>query len=622
MRRTITAIGAALCAGACLGAETPRPFEIAAYAPPHTVMLVDVPSAERLVEALGRTGLLAPLAGGRRWWEMRVGPEEGSATFEQLLERLDADPEDLGLPTGAAGLVLYFAERPDPEIDEEDADDPGMFLYADFGARAGAIADLLDAAIDEAERGELIKLGDDDEVDGVKIVSFESLEYVRREERRSEAFAERSRRIREHFEREDRGEFPEDLWSMDFDLSKPTGDPLIDLLAGVVGRTPSGAYAIKDGVLYLAQEPETIAQSLLLRRGGGPSALQSDSLNEAISIATEWREGHITMAVDMSLVGEALEASRERQQRLYRERGWDIDPVSTITDSLFGLNTLRGYGVSVVFGEADQIAEVRGALSMDALPGLARLFPRRAPSWSPPAYVPADAQTAARILVDFSGVVPLIREQINLLPAEQRAEIEPPFAAGSLIAQQVFDSLGSELTIVTTPSRAGEEDDEIGFFLAVACTDEAVITNLLSSFGGMLGMTPTAFEGSQLYHSEFGPAIGVGFDHVFIGTRTGVEDSLRRAAMPRGVPGLADEDAYRRATSRVAGEGTIVAYFSPTEDEFDEESAFRSLFYPMEIPEEWSPRIRESFKLIGPSAIEVRIGDDRVEHVSVLLRKD
>lgn len=624
MHKAITALGASLLAGVCY-ADDARPFEIASYAPEHTMLIVDIPSADRLIEAAGRTGLLDPFAaGGRNWWQLRAGPEENAPTFEQLLDRLGVDPEELGLPTGAVGLVASYADAPDPEVDAEEAEGLRPMLYADFGDRADAVRDLLEAVIDEAERAKLIRLGDDDEVDGVEIVAFESLEHARREERRERAFEERSERIREHFERGDGSDIPEDLWSFDFDLSEPTGDPLIDMLANVFGRRESGAYAFREGVLYYAHDAETIAQSLLLRRGGGRAAIENDSMAEAISIATERRGGHLAIAVDMRLVAQAAQAATARTQRQYEDYGWEPDPTSTLFERVVGLQHMRALGAWVVLGEADQIAESRAALAMDERPVLLRPFPERAAAWSPPSFVPADAQTAMRILVDFKSVIPLTQEQINALPEEQRQEIAPAFAAGSLIAQQVLDSLGSELTIVTTAERAADEEDGLGmgFFLAVACNDETVITNLLSSFGPTMGMTAAEFEGSQLYHSEFGPAIGVGFDHVFLGTRTSVEDSLRRAALPRGVTGLQDNEAYRRVSTRVGSDGTVVGFFSATEmDDLDDEMIRYALF-PAEIPESWVPRIKEALMKFGPSAFELRVGDERVELSSILLRQD
>ncbi len=624
MHRTIAAIGATLCASGCYASADTRPFEIVAYAPPHTMMIVDIPSADRLVEAARRTGLMEPFAGGGAWWDLRVGPEEDAPTFEQLLDRLEVDPEDLGLPTGAVGLVVFYPEAPDPELDEEEAEELQPLVYADFGARAKAAADLLEAVIDEAERAELIRLADEDEVDGVKIVAFESLEWTRRLERRDLAIQERRERIRAHRERADGSPAPADLWSFDFDLSEPTGDPLIDMLAEVFGGMEAGAYAFRDGTLYLAIDGEAIAQTLLLRRGGGPSAIESDSMAEAISLATQQPGGHIAMAVDMRLVGRAADAASARNRRMYEGYGWEPDPFSMIYERVLGLRHLRALGASVVLGEADQIAEVRAEMTMDERPLLLRLFPERSAAWSPPTFVPADAQSAMRILVDFKGVIPMIQEQINALPEEQRQEAAPAFAAASLIAQQVLDALGSELTIVTTAEQTVEdaEGPGFGFFLAVACNDETVITNLLSSFGPTLGMTAAEFEGSQLYHPEFGPSIGVGFDHVFLGTRTAVEDSMRRAAMPRGVPGLQDQESYRRVSTRVGSEGTAVGYFSESDSGAMEEESIRDALHSINMPEAWAPRVREALKKIGPSAFEVRVSDERVVLSSILLRQD
>src|SRR5690606_7014585 len=98
--------------------------------------------------------------------------------------------------------------------------------------------------------------------------------------------------------------------------------------------------------------------------------------------------------------------------------------------------------------------------------------------------------------------------------------------------------------------------DSAGSVVAVSMKDAGAVRNALNSLGGMIGLAPRDFAGSQIWEAQFPPVTaGVGASHLFIGDATSVEKAMLTASQP-DAPKLADDPRYG-AARRAMGRGGI-----------------------------------------------------------------
>lgn len=436
--------------------------------------------------------------------------ENASLDWWSELEYFDGEPittRDLWLdhlfPDISVGLAFWEnADRPD--------DEPEMILHADYGDRADQIQDLFEQALDRGLEDELI--------------TYEEEEYG-----------------------------PATIFSVNF-TDVEIGDESDDQIE-----------------LYGIEVP--------------------------LGVSRFWREMHIARLGDVFLIGGSIEAVRlavdasdgdavtlaesENHQAFLAQHPDDLVAYAYARPDLFfgsaqvaddlgmgmlsmlfdelGITSIESVGASFLLGGEGALVSSRFTVLMPEKIGIATLLDLDRDGYAPPPFAGADTAQINSLLFDFKGVLPLAHQIAAGLPDDQRQWAEMQISQAEGMVGPLFDVLGPNVHVIERYRRPFAFDSRELLF-AVQLSDELVATNLITVFGGMVGLEARRFEGGQIYEAEGAPfSVGIGGGHAFIGKNEMVENALRRAADP-GQSSLASEPGYVAAAQEIKGTGNLIGY--------------------------------------------------------------
>ncbi len=522
MLRTLPLLALALAAPAPAADLT-----IDDIAPPETILVARVSDWSAMRAALEETPLWAASERDsvRAWL---TGLWEGEA-FESLREELAAleiEADEIPLPSGRVGLAIWNAG------DEEGFFIPAYCFVADFGERAEDAYDLLiENAELEEERGTVrVEFDDEGDYEVLSMLSTFDVEAHRAE------LLEDLRRNREEY-----GDgFDDEFWNgIEQNIREDDFDEML-----------TEVHALRaDELVFIATERETISDAIAALEGDEIPSLAATG--ELAALRASVRGAHADVVVVPSAVESFLDTVNENV-------GYFLPPM--LIDSL-GLDQIQGAVAGLRFDAPDAQIELSLDIPMKRRAGLFSLV-KNIDAFAPPAFIPAEAVNVTSFAIDWGGVIPFARDVILKMPEDQRAMMEGQFAAFSIAAGPIFQSLGSELILYSTLERPLAATSAKALY-AVRVANEAVISGAIAQYGKMMGLEAREFLGSQIFEAPammgapFGVGLGSGW--AFVGPPEEIENAFRRLSAENPAS-LAQTDAFRDAATHTTGGAASYAY--------------------------------------------------------------
>lgn len=516
MTRTHWAIAAAgaLCLHAATLAASPT---IAQIAPPDAIAVIGVDNFTNMRQAFDASflGSLWDDPEMQAWVDKLLDDGELADNFaasglgellDKALDRAGMERGDLSTPAGAAGAALWWDSDAGP-----DDTSARWVAFCDFGDAGEDMRSVTESMIEVVGEEDAYTVTDDD-YEGADVWLIESVDD-------NDGAAD------------DGG--PQD--DQDFDQENPDETPIDRLLVGWINDT-----------IIIAGDRSALERAINRINGD-----EMDTLADGARFASAMRQidgaefyaaGFFEPMLDAWLPDEAM-------------MGFSLDPM---LDAL-GLLDVDSVSMGARFDGPGGAFEQTFGLVAPEKKGLIALWDNKIDSFTPPSLVSADASKVFMLSFDWAGVMPLANQVINAIPDEQQrvqAQMSLGFLAGGV--GPLLEGMRSEAVVVENIKRPFAPDSK-QMFLAVGVKDNDAISDGITAMSPMLGFQPRDFLGNQIWESEAGAAIGLGFNRLFAGPSAQVEDAMRQAGQA-GAAGLADDEGFRKATATLRGGGMLYSY--------------------------------------------------------------
>lgn len=492
---------------------------LADVAPLETFLVVNIPDWPRAKTALLRSEL------GKLWNEPEVQAFIDEFMKEELADRergggqvwdwfeKNVDKEDLREPVGGVGFAMF----PEKKDDDEESHDIHILAFADFGEEAEAMMTTLADIFERLRKDGHIRLDESDyEGTDIYVVTVTPSED------------------------EDHG--------MDFGDDDDEPQPMLVARSGSAIIASTSRRALEAAIDRAAG------------RGGNAERLaQNRTYNAALS---QHPDGSHLMVVGIAsqYIRDQIEGGMDGMLSLFAPPGAGEGLVNAL-----GLGAVEAFGVGVRIDTEAGIAEQTIGVLAPRKVGLLTLVDSRLDAYNPPAFVPSDAMTAYSIALRFDRIPDLLRGLAKALPPEMQGQAASMEAMIDAQIAPIFNALGSELHVTQAVSRPFEPGENPPLF-AIRLKDALTIANSLNQFAPMMGMTARVFEGNQIFQREEDEsfAIGIGFEHIFIGDAQSIENAFRLASRPDAAR-LATTDRFRRAAGVLAPGAAFYSYSNTAE---------------------------------------------------------
>ncbi len=574
MRHTIALLAAA-------GSSSFATFAASGGLPPiselvdeRAMLIVEVDDFSELAAAADRAGLKDLIEHPQvvEFLEAYFGGDgsDEDVGLDEVLERLGVDREDLVWPSGRVGLAVSLPAELDEVIESEEfADDEisyRMVVFADLGDGAGVVRDGIEALVDLGLDKGFIEIEEDERVGDARVVTLRSIVRIETDEAMNAFFEEYSRRMEAVESQEDY----EALWEW-MDSNSPES-PFDDL---------EGVDAAISNLFYASAEfSYTWIGDTFILTNHGESMLDlldavEDGLDNAAADAPFFADSLDGLG-DGAQIRAALNLSAFFGLSLANAAmmGNAFDPFGVMQDisfTLMGLREMEGLGATVTL-DAPEVADMRMRMVVSEKTGWMRLVDLGGEAIELPDFIPAEASGAAVIRADFSRAIELAEEVLKGLAGEQgelaRAQSQPFL----FLAKPIVESLGDRVLTWSMPASPDElgENPMAGTVIAIPLSDVTALRNVLTGFGGTVGLAPREFGGAQVFESETMPmSVGLGNGYVVIGATARVEDTLRLAGSPRG-GGLAATEEFRDAIAALGDANWVGISYQNTERYFEQ----------------------------------------------------
>lgn len=431
--------------------------------------------------------------------ELMEDPKQG---FEEAMEEIGVDPEDVEQPKGLIAGALYL----DGPIDLFGTPDFNFALYADYADSAEDMIDIVERILEQGEdEGEIVVR--EDSYGDAQLWIIEPKELPA-----------------------DEDDNDEDDWEDDWD-----DEPAMPW--------DSLTLALSDGVFILASDVEHLEQSIDALGGEdidsiADNDLYTTSLAQHPDASEAW--GVFVPGALLDTFVEAMEMSAPP--------GVDANKMLEI----LGVRDIQTISAAMSFGDPALLMQQSFAMLVPEKRGLVGLFDTEGGAFTPPAFISPDTASASRFSINFEGVLQVIRDAMAQLPEEMRAQPEAIFEGMiAPIAAPLLSSMGSDVWITQNYSMPFAPDSAKNLVIA-STKDEGAMGDLLVNVPGMEGRE---FAGGMIYSNQMGadmgveaPSIGLASGRVFIGLPDSIENAMRLAANP-GAGSLADEPRFRKGAA-------------------------------------------------------------------------
>ncbi|MCA9300702.1 MAG: hypothetical protein KDA28_16650, partial [Phycisphaerales bacterium] len=309
---------------------------------------------------------------------------------------------------------------------------------------------------------------------------------------------------------------------------------------------PPMRYTFIDNVILGSINMDRLQEAIDALQDQGEHFAESDLYAEALDLMADDPVAFSVVNVEPLL--EMFVGTMTESFEYMMEEVPDLDAIMDV----LGMADMRTLVASAEFRD-DAVASIDAVLLMDERQGLFTLIPDQPVTFEAPSFVPDDAMSFSASVVDFTALLPLAEEIIDVLPAEMADTFTMQLQTARQMVGPFFEAIGPEVVNWTTLQRPLQADSERGTY-AIRITDDLVVQNSVSLLANLGGLDARDFEGGVIYESEFGgPTLGIGGNWLFIGDAQRVEDALRADGAPRVREGDEPLRPFHDADARVVG---------------------------------------------------------------------
>jgi len=490
-----------------------KPSSIDQLAPENSVLVIGAKSFSASMERFKST---------RLWdfWQsthadsLRKQFDEGmKEALQEIADELEMKPEDVPLPTGAAGFALFSVVDEDTGMPM-----PGVFLYADFGDEAEKMYTMVQTIIEKGE------------TDG-KIRS-EVIELVGREG-----------------------------WSAEIVEPTPADDAGADEAEGEedwMMEEPSGPtfkfmHLVKEGsMLMISSDKDALEQALHARDGKDITSVGDRDDHKAIK--DQVGEGEIYGALLMRDFWQTIGAMDGGGMTMF---------IAPMIEQVFG--KVDGAGWTIALDTATAMVEQTWFIHMpQGKSGLLGLIGAPTDRPTVPSFVSPDSTAYFSINVNAAGVAPFVREQLRTFAEMQGGMDQQQMEQIERQVAEVFATMGDHLHIANRINKPLAADSS-RMMIAMECKKPQDFENLIAQHAPAIGMESRDFLGQRIYTMDMGGmgnaadawSMGIGGGFVIIGPSSEVEIALR-AANEKETTTLESHADFKRIVSSVGSEKAVV----------------------------------------------------------------
>jgi hypothetical protein len=271
--------------------------------------------------------------------------------------------------------------------------------------------------------------------------------------------------------------------------------------------------------------------------------------------------------IDGEEIEDSLASNDEYRELVQRcGEGGDIFAVVLLTNLADAFLQMDTSGMGMMFlptlkaavGDIDGFAErvslspeegiaLRGkyaVLMQEGRNGLMGLVGNGEPRADIPSFVGDDTISYNQAQIDYSKVAPWIKQVILSNPM-LAMQVTPESMEQIDTSVQMYTSALGQSTHIVSAGTMPFSVESFGYLVAVECTDEEQLSNVLGLMMPTIGGEPTDFLGNQIFSFDLGSSmmmplpidlsfsVAVGGGYVFAGTSNSVENALRTIANPK-----------------------------------------------------------------------------------------
>ncbi|MBL9141890.1 MAG: hypothetical protein JNK53_08490, partial [Phycisphaerae bacterium] len=428
-----------------------------------------------------------------------MGSEGASGNMEKHLK-------EIGAPAGSAtwpdafGIALYTAHNA-----ELDTDEGHMLMYGDWGARADAFAQLVDASLADAVKKEKWKTESKDEIAGRKVVTVTIPE------------SDDVKAMRQEF-----GGLGVDMTS-----SKDT------------------FLYVRDGTrFFVGTERAGIEEALEVVDGSRKSKLPDSKDYQAAMDqlgAQDLSFALLTGPMQKLLAGEGMGMMAMMQPM--------IQPL---------LGDVHAWcGGLKIQGTRGQVELTATALVPGQKAGLWSLIGPSMPIEPPPPLIGPEAISYARFNVQFKEIMNVVNTVAANVP-EMGDFLDPWLLNFGPAVTKALESMGPGMWM-SSQVRQPVTPESLVSSTIIACANPKAVVPMLTQFGAPMGLEPRDVDGNTIFSSDSPPmSIGVSNGYMAMGDSKQVEQAMR-AVGQRDLPSVSENAAFKRAAT-AAGSDPVVGW--------------------------------------------------------------
>jgi hypothetical protein len=495
--RTIASLAVALVGGLWSGpacAEGPLPMR--QIAPESTYVLVAADAWNRALEAWKGTGVHALL---------QEEPLKGIMGAEGAEGAMAKRVKELGAPEGAAsfpdafGVALYTSHN-----NELDTDEAHILIYGDWGARADAFGQLVDAVLADAVRKDGWKTEAEDDIAGRKVTGIRIPPNAR------------DRAMKEQFE------------GLGIEFS----------------ATRELFHYLRDGSrFFVCTERSGLEDVLDVVDGKRKSAFQESRDFQAAmdQLGTQ----------DLA----AVLLTGPLQKTLAGEGAGMLSLLQPMIQPLFGDVLAWSLGARIG-GQADrQIELTQGVLVPGQKAGVWKLLGPSMPIEPPPPMIGPEAISYGRMNVQFKEIMGLVNSMAASVP-EVGDMLDPWLLNFGPVVSKGLEALGPGVWMSSEIRQPVTPESLVGSTI-VACSNPKAVVPMLTQLGAAASMEPRDVDGNTIFAGKGLPvSIGVANGYMAYGDTRQVENAMR-ALGQKDLHSVSENISYKRAARSVGGESLV-----------------------------------------------------------------
>jgi hypothetical protein len=492
---------------------------IADVAPRDSIFVMGADDFASAKAAFDRTGFAAIMREDsiREW--MQEMSDEAMDELADMLENIDAEIDDLSMPTGPTGLAFWLAPGEDGGEPQ-----PHAIVLGDFGEDADRMHEVFLSAVDKGEEDESL-LVERDTLRGVEILSLTEIEDEDAEE--------------------DAG--GEDEWDEFEDWDEDEGPESFDTMH----------FARSGNYLMLASSKDRVERTIDRLAGDDLDSIAADDEFRTATARLGKSDGYmVVLTRPMFEMAEAMDEAGAAGGM----------PLMGLLDSM-GLTEIRSFSMGLRLDADSGMAESGGLLRVPEMRGLMSMFDNPATDFTPPAFVDADVSNLAVYQFDIARTFDVVRTVVNALPPEMQGQAAMlPMVEGMM--GPLLSNIGPQIYVASRFERPFSPESQKQL-MAFKVRDEVALGGFLGEQTRGFGMMGREFQGGQIWTMPEGGnpmmpipsdiGIGLGYGHLFVGPVPSVEGALRLAGQGEA-PRLASDARFKKAASNVKNKGLWFAY--------------------------------------------------------------